>query len=161
VRFADARRVHKVVRRLSSVSPEELANIWFESEDFHEFYDEIMKAVDKFEQGKTFRDKKCTATGLRHFTEEGQAMIGAMREDVYDAVMYEQDYQYQTDRRDSFLLADVYHQVSADAQHQAVSRARQVRSDVVPPYLICNDSARNKKKRQRKKNQKTPPSDEK
>jgi hypothetical protein len=109
-----------------------------------------MKAVDKFEQGKTIQDKKYTVTGLEYFTEEGWALKVAFREDAYDAVLQEQVYPYQRGCCGSFLLAHAYHQVSADAQQRAIGRARQVRSDVVAPYLICTDSvgAKNNKKKQ-------------
>jgi hypothetical protein len=150
VKFSESQEVHKVVPRLSSFSPEELQNIWFEGEDFQDFVDEALKTVEKMEQGKQLRDKKYTALGLEKLTEEGRALKAAFREDAYDAVMYGQEEQYLKGRRDSGLLAAAYSQVSKESQLRAFNLALQLRRDVIP-YLTCDDVdvMRKKKKRTR------------
>jgi hypothetical protein len=153
VKFSDAQEVHSVVPRLSSFSPEDRQNMWFEGEDFQDFVDEALKTVEKMEQGKELRDKKYSALGLENYTEEGRALKTAFREDAYDAVMYEQEEQYQLGRRDSGLLADAYHRVSVESHKRAICLALRLRRDVIK-YLTNDDINVKHKKKKRTRAQK-------
>lgn len=140
VKFAEEQQVHKVLRRRSQISRQSMAGIWFDTEDFDQFLDEIEKSVDKLEQGKRLKDKKYSALGLENLTEEGSALRQAYQEDAWDAVLWEQHYQREDGKRSSLGIAQAYRDASRDAEQKAIHMALQVHKEV-RVYLADDDSS--------------------
>eukprot|EP00980_Cylindrotheca_fusiformis_P030288 scaffold24629_cov117-Cylindrotheca_fusiformis.AAC.1 len=104
--------------------------IWFEGDDFESFLDEMEKCLDKIQNGKQLKDKKYSALGLEHLTEEGSALRQAYLEDAWDAVLWEQHYQRENGKQSDFRIAQVYRDVSRDAEQKAICKARQVHREI-------------------------------
>lgn len=146
----DNNEVHSVLKRRSQFSRESLAAIWFEGEDFEDFIDDARKTIDKMERGKEFKDKKYTTLGLESLTEEGMALKQGSRNDAWDAVMWEQEYQFRDGARSSVKLARAYQDVSRDSEMRAVHVALKLHKEVIK-YLTSDDIDVQKSKHKKKK----------
>ena len=115
-----------------------------------DFVYEAQKTIEKMEAGKTIKDKKYTMHGLEGLTEEGMALKRGFRNDAWDAVLWEQEYQYRDGKRDSLLLSQVYREVSKDAEWHAMQSAAKLHREVVK-YCTSDDiDVRNAKPRRRR-----------
>ncbi|KAL3927664.1 MAG: hypothetical protein SGBAC_012991 [Bacillariaceae sp.] len=140
VQFADRQEVHDVLRRRSQISRQSMQGIWFDGEDFSDFVEDMEKCVDKMENGKRLKDKKYSSLGLESLTEEGSAIRQAHKENAWDAVLWEQEYQREEGKRSSIQIAEAYIQISRESQLYAHEQAQHVHEEV-ENYLLSWDDA--------------------
>ena len=133
-------QVHRVVPRLSSITPIDKQLLWFDSTEFGDMYDECERTARKLNSGKKVKDKKYSAVGLEAWTEEGREVRTIHKADAWDAVFEEQYAGYTQGRRVSMNVSAAYQKASEDAKLRAVQVAMGIHEDV-EKFLMKNDGS--------------------
>jgi hypothetical protein len=115
-----ARHVHfdnKVHQRtiacVNDYSREEIERTWFLPEESFQIHQRCIKEIMMLEKGIKLKGKKYCARGLENSTSQAQLAKKQNRRDAYDAVLDEQEEQYENDDDyDDEAIAELYHEVA-------------------------------------------------
>jgi hypothetical protein len=106
------------VGRRCDLSEEELAAIWYSRDEFRAIKKMLIPTVKKMAKGIPLDDDE-DSRGLEHKTPHGSRKRQGDRFLSMDAVLQEQDQQWEQNRRDPDFLARVYSQSSAHCLMQS------------------------------------------
>eukprot|EP00934_Nitzschia_sp_Nitz4_P009105 Nitzschia sp. Nitz4//scaffold56_size114212//112689//113399//NITZ4_003976-RA/size114212-processed-gene-0.79-mRNA-1//-1//CDS//3329554784//9095//frame0 len=107
-----------VVRRCD-MSEEEISTIWYCKLDFKEMKREYIPTLKKMAKNLPLDSSDVDPRGLEHKTPQGTKKRHRNRLTSLDAVLVEQDRQWERNRRDPDFIAEMYIQASAHCSIQA------------------------------------------
>lgn len=116
VRFAlDKSEICPVLVRAEYTSEEKKAS-WFQEDEYAQITRECCKQVRKMEKGEQLRDKKYCSRGLESHTRRASDAKSRTRKASIEAVLYEQDRQYEEGIEDDELISQFYIDSSSSSQ---------------------------------------------
>lgn len=113
----EARVMGHVVTR-EEMSPDDIFNTWYTKDDFKEMKKQYLPIVKKLAK-KLPLDEGEEARGLEHKTPRGCKSRQNNRFQAMDAVLDEQERQWEMERKDADYIAQIYRQSSAHCQMNA------------------------------------------
>jgi hypothetical protein len=102
----------------SDIAEEDFQNIWYIKEEFKVMKKESIPIIKKLVQKLPLDDNE-EARGLEHKTPNGSKLRQQNRYQAMDAVLLEQERQWERDRKDDNYIAQIYRQSSAHCQMSA------------------------------------------
>lgn len=115
LRFA-ANDVVRITISRHDYTDAELEASWFQEDEYTEITMQCCKQVRKMEKGKVFKDKKYCSRGLESLTRQAAMDKAYSRRLAFDAVLDEQDEQWQLGVVDEEAIAERYAEVSSSCQ---------------------------------------------
>jgi hypothetical protein len=102
----------------SDLTEEDFKNIWYSKDDFKVMKKEYIPIVKKIAKKLPLDDDE-EPRGLEHKTPRGCKLRQQNRFQAMDAVLFEQERQWERDRKDDNYIAQIYRQSSAHCQMNA------------------------------------------
>jgi hypothetical protein len=141
IQFAEQNEI-RYTEHLDEIPDEEIAAIWYDSEEYAEIKQSYQITIFMMESGEELKPDEHTSRGLEYRTQEGAWARYENKRDAYNAVLDEQDRQWKVDKDDFERLRAVYLNHStkcADAAHvrakQDEKEARKIYRSILPPKL--------------------------
>mmetsp|Transcript_14204 Transcript_14204/g.22913 ORF Transcript_14204/g.22913 Transcript_14204/m.22913 type:complete len:286 (+) Transcript_14204:95-952(+) len=118
VTFAKGSQIVGHVPLRSELSEDEFESVWYTKDDFKAMKKDFIPVVKKMAK-KLPLDEGEEPRGLEHKTPRGSKSRQQNRYQAMDAVLEEQERQWDMDRRDATYIAQIYRQSSAHCQMNA------------------------------------------
>lgn len=121
------------IRRISLVSnykPEEIYAVWGDSEEYTLQKSELFQAVEDMQYNRRGSDNEFTRLGIDDKVGHGKAVKRANRMVATDAVLDEQDYQWDEGIADDETIAYIYSHTAKPAQKEAQFKAQRLHDEL-------------------------------
>jgi hypothetical protein len=132
-------RIHPIPH-LDEMPQSEVRATWYTAEEYGEIKAAYQLTIFMMEAGEELKVDEHTSRGLEYRTQEGAWARYENKRDAYNAVLDEQDRQWQRDVDDHDEIARIYLQHSAKCAEAAASRAavdeieaREILKSIIPP----------------------------
>jgi hypothetical protein len=135
VSFSDTKNETRKVLALDDYSDEEIARTWYNEQEQEIIAHKCHKIIRKLKNNSIDSGQYCIR-GLEGTAGARKSMINYNRRKAYDAVLYEQEAQFEDERDDQELIAQLYRAVSAQCQIEATERGLND-EHAVERYLSC------------------------
>jgi hypothetical protein len=140
LRFDDSmNRVHPI-QHLNEIPESQIKETWYTAEEYGEIKAAYQLTIFMMEAGEELKSDEHTSRGLEYRTQEGAWARYENKRDAYNAVLDEQDRQWQRDADDHDEIARIYLQHSAKCAEAAARRAagdeveaREILKSIIPP----------------------------
>jgi hypothetical protein len=140
LRFEDRmNRVHPIPH-LDEMPESEIKATWYTAEEYGEIKAAYQLTIFMMEAGEELKSDEHTSRGLEYRTQEGAWARYENKRDAYNAVLDEQDRQWQRDVDDHEEISRIYLQHSSKCAEAAASRAavdeieaREILKSIIPP----------------------------
>lgn len=116
VRFATGNPQTFSILGRAEYTNEEKKSSWFQEDEYAQITKDCCKQVRKLEKGEELRDKKYCSRGLEAHTRRASEAKSRTRRASFDAVLDEQDRQYEEGILDDDLISQFYIDASASSQ---------------------------------------------
>jgi hypothetical protein len=113
------------VERIDDFTPDEIAAVWYDNNDFERMKQEIKIMVNFMEIGTQLPANKESTRGLEHRTRVGAWTKFHNKKKAYCAVLDEQDNQWKNGMNDCDAIAQVYMEHSASCIEEALQIGQQ------------------------------------
>jgi hypothetical protein len=104
---------------LKDYSAAEISASWFDDDEYDAIVRTCEHVIDKLNKGTPFDEKNCCPRGLERMTKEGLKAVDQIRFAAFDAVLDEQQKQWEEGVDDQETIAALYQAVSFRAQQKA------------------------------------------
>lgn len=131
LRFDEDRNEVFEIPNLDSMPDEEIASTWYESREYTEIKSAYQLTIFMMEAGEVLNSEEHTSRGLEYRTQEGAWARYENKRDAYNAVLDEQDRQWQSDKDDHDEISRIYLLHSTKCAEAARGRARQDEADAM------------------------------
>lgn len=145
------------ITHLDDIPDDEIAETWFDSNEYAEIKASYQLTIFMMESGEKLSGDH-TPRGLEYRTQEGAWARYENKRDAYNAVLDEQDRQWQRDQDDHDEIARIYLEHSSKCAKAAAQRARQDERDaleilrtIMPPKRKDSKKACGGKKKEKSK----------
>jgi hypothetical protein len=130
---------------LDDYTPEEISAYWFDDDDYDDMAFDCEKIIGKMNKrnGSINRNKYCTR-GLERMTDIGLALINCNRNDSYDAVLEEQDVQWDKQEDHHERIAQLYREVASRRCHVEAHQRGMQDALVVEELFFLDEGRKNK-----------------
>jgi hypothetical protein len=146
IQFAETNQFFDIPH-LNDMTDEDVANIWYEAEDYNEIKASYQLVIIKMEAAEFREDEEQTCRGLEYRTQEGAWTRYENKRDAYNAVLDEQDRQWKVDKDDHQKISSIYRQHSQKCADAAADRGA---ADAKEARDICADILKRRKIRKKK-----------
>jgi hypothetical protein len=121
----DERNATKHITHLDDIPEDEVNATWYDATEYSEIKAGYQLTIFMMEAGETLKTEEHTSRGLEYRTQEGAWARYENKRDAYNAVLDEQDRQWQEDCDDHVAISKIYLQHSTKCAVAAVERAKQ------------------------------------
>lgn len=146
VRFRESNQFFPIPH-LNDLSDEDIAEIWYEPEDYSEIKSSYQLTIFMMESNELVESDDHTARGLEYRTQQGAWSRYENKRDAYNAVLDEQDRQWKVDKDDHEKISQIYLEHSTKCARAAADRGA---ADAKEAKDICQDLLRRRKLRRKK-----------
>lgn len=143
LRFAEENNEVYEITHLDDIPEEEVAQIWYDAQEYAEIKSAYQLTIFMMEAGETLDSEEHTSRGLEYRTQEGAWARYENKRDAYNAVLDEQDRQWQRDEDDYDEIARIYLEHSAKCAEAAAQRGKEdekaamkVLASIIPPKKV-------------------------
>lgn len=147
LRFNFDKNVVFPIPHLDNMTDEEVALIWYDSEEYSEIKSSYQLTIFRMESGELKEDDDHTSRGLEYRTQTGAWARYENKRDAYNAVLDEQDRQWKVDQDNDVEIGRVYLQHSTKC---AVAAAERGAEDAKEAKEICQDLIKKRRTRRKK-----------
>lgn len=146
LRFDETMNQIQPILHLDEMPEEEVNATWYSAEEYGEIKAAYQLTIFMMEAGEELNSEEHTSRGLEYRTQEGAWARYENKRDAYNAVLDEQDRQWQRDEDDHDEIGRIYLQHSAKCAEAAASRAAVDEIEAREIYKSLNLIRRIKKK---------------
>ena len=130
---------------LDDYTQEEISASWFDDDDYDDIFDNCVEIIKN--NGSIIRNEDCIR-GLERMTDIGLALLNCNRNDSYDAVLDEQDVQWNNQEDDhGDRIARLYREVASRRCHLEAHQRGIQDALVVADFLLVDEGRMNKEER--------------
>jgi hypothetical protein len=142
VRFADENEVFEITH-LDDIPEAEVEATWYDAGEYADIKSAYQLTIFMMEAGETLNPLEHTSRGLEYRTQEGAWSRYENKRDAYNAVLDEQDRQWQIDIDDFDEIARIYLSHSKKCSESALARglhdeqeAMEILKTIMPPKKL-------------------------
>lgn len=143
VRFNDDQNQVFPIQHLDDIPEDEVQATWYDSNEYSEIKQSYQLTIFLMESGETLKNDEHSSRGLEYRTQEGAWARYENKRDAYNAVLDEQDRQWQRDQDDHDEIARIYIAHSSKCAEAALKRglddekvARDILRSIIPPRRL-------------------------
>lgn len=156
VRFVEERNKIFPITHLDDMEESEVASIWYDSNEYAEIKSSYQLTIFMMEAGEKLNGDEHTSRGLEYRTQEGAWARYENKRDAYNAVLDEQDRQWERDQDDHEAISRIYLEHSAKCAEAAAARAlqdqkeaREILGSIIPKKKTKKSSSSSSKTKRR------------
>jgi hypothetical protein len=153
VKFADERNEVYAITHLDDIPEEEVNATWYDGGEYSEIKQSYQLTIFMMEAGEKLNAEEHTSRGLEYRTQEGAWARYENKRDAYNAVLDEQDRQWQDDADDDEKISQIYLEHSTKCAQAAVQRAKADEAEALA--ILESIMPKNYRKKQAKKKDKS------
>lgn len=124
MKFVEERNEVYPITHLDDIPEEEVNATWYDGNEYAEIKQSYQLTIFMMEAGEQLNVEEHTSRGLEYRTQEGAWARYENKRDAYNAVLDEQDRQWQADQDDEEKISIIYLEHSTKCAVAAVERAK-------------------------------------
>lgn len=152
VKFVEERNEVYPITHLDDIPEEEVNATWYDGNEYAEIKQSYQLTIFMMEAGEQLNAEEHTSRGLEYRTQEGAWARYENKRDAYNAVLDEQDRQWQEDQDDEEKISQIYLEHSTKCAKAAADRAKADESEAL--LILESIMPKNFRRNQQKKKEK-------
>ncbi|GKY96551.1 hypothetical protein MPSEU_000614700 [Mayamaea pseudoterrestris] len=152
IKFVEERNKVYPITHLDDIPEEEVNATWYDGNEYAEIKQSYQLTIFMMEAGEQLNLEEHTSRGLEYRTQEGAWARYENKRDAYNAVLDEQDRQWQEDQDDDEKISIIYLEHSSKCAKAAADRAKADEAEAL--IILESIMPKNFRKNQLKKKEK-------